>query len=176
MSVSKMNRIAIVGHTTQNLLDRCSNLSLHNSLLQTFAVNGRGLSWPLGPIIPCLSLFRYVWNYWSEFSRPRTDVMKDFEMACEALSQRLGKEEYFFKTRCLFEVKVVESISYTHFSTFLPPFLLPFLYSTLPIILNSFFPTPYQLDCARCYSVRVLAGHPDNAPAKPRAHKDRPAT
>ena len=69
-------------------------------VLQTFSVNGLGLSWPLGPIVPCLSLVSYVWNYWADFVRSRAEVMKNFEMACDALSWRLGKEEYFFKSRC----------------------------------------------------------------------------
>lgn len=57
----------------------------------------------------------YVWNYWSDFSRPRADVMKDFEMACDVLSRRLGKDEYFFHKKLA---------SPSHFITVRPPLSL----------------------------------------------------
>lgn len=67
-----------------------------NFILQTLRRSGCGLTWPLDVIIPRLSRFRYVWNYWSDFRRPLKDVLIDFERACSVLSQRLGSKKSFF--------------------------------------------------------------------------------
>lgn len=67
--------------------------------MQTLIVSGRGMSWPLCVLLPRLSLLHYVWNYWETFTRPQTQVLRDFELACDALSQRLGREEFFFPSK-----------------------------------------------------------------------------
>lgn len=69
------------------------------NLKETLKTAGYGLSWPLGDVLPFFSLARYAWSYWENFSRPRVHVLKDFEMVCNALSLRLGKQEYFFQGR-----------------------------------------------------------------------------
>lgn len=62
----------------------------------TCAAYGHGLPWPLKLIVPRIEQCKFCWNHWEVYQRPENEVLLDFEQACAALSERLGRNETFF--------------------------------------------------------------------------------